>query len=92
MESPPGHAVTASAQLPPCWAGAVLPAGATAWRPFVHHTTPLLAGVPVHLVAARLGHADPSITVYAHVLREQVAGVTSLFLQADALAQRSDLR
>ena len=33
----------------------------------VHATTPLLAGEPVHMVAARLGHADPSITlrVYA---------------------------
>jgi integrase len=35
----------------------------------------LLAGVPVHVVAARLGHADPSITlrVYAHVVNEQLA-------------------
>jgi hypothetical protein len=31
-----------------------------------------------------LGHADPSITlkVYAHVLREQVAGVADVFAQA----------
>jgi integrase len=37
----------------------------------IHATTLLLAGVPVHVVAARLGHADPSITlrVYAHVIR-----------------------
>ena len=36
----------------------------------VHATTLLLAGVPVHVVAARLGHSDPSITlrVYAHVI------------------------
>ncbi len=36
-------------------------------------TSPLLlAGVPVHVVAARLGHADPSITlrVYAHVISD----------------------
>jgi integrase len=35
----------------------------------IHATTLLLAGVPVHVVAARLGHADPSITlrVYAYV-------------------------
>jgi len=33
-------------------------------------TTSLLAGVPVHVVAARLGHADPSVTlrVSAHVI------------------------
>ncbi|WP_433437151.1 tyrosine-type recombinase/integrase [Nonomuraea sp. CA-141351] len=33
----------------------------------VHATTLLLAGAPVHVVAARLGHADPAITlrVYA---------------------------
>ncbi|GAA3529860.1 hypothetical protein GCM10022419_006000 [Nonomuraea rosea] len=33
----------------------------------------LLAGVPVHVVAARLGHADPATTlrVYAPVIHEQ---------------------
>ena len=38
----------------------------------LHATTLLLAGVPVHIVAARLGHADPAVTlrVYSHVLRE----------------------
>jgi len=47
----------------------------------VHATTLLLAGVPVHVVAGRLGHADPSVTlqVYAHVLREQAAGVADVF-------------
>lgn len=47
----------------------------------LHATTLLLAGVPVHVVAARLGHADPAITlrVYAHVLREQAAGVATVF-------------
>ena len=41
----------------------------------LHATTLLLAGVPVHVVAARLGHADPSVPlrVYAHVIRDQVA-------------------
>jgi integrase len=29
----------------------------------LHATTLLLAGVPVHVVAARLGHADPSVTL-----------------------------
>jgi integrase len=50
----------------------------------LHATTLLLAGVPVHLVAARLGHADPAVTlrVYAHVLREHAAGVGDIFAQA----------
>ncbi len=50
----------------------------------IHATTLLLAGVPVHVVAVRLGHADPSITlrVYAHVLREDAGGVADVFAQA----------
>jgi len=50
----------------------------------LHATTLLLAGVPVHVVAARLGHADPAVTlrVYAHVLREQAARVGDIFAQA----------
>jgi integrase len=38
----------------------------------------------VHVVAARLGHADAAITlrVYAHVLRGQAAGVADVFAQA----------
>jgi integrase len=46
--------------------------------------TSLLAGVPVQVVAARLGHADPAVTlrVYAHVLREHAAGVGDIFAQA----------
>ena len=50
----------------------------------VHATTLLLAGVPVHVVANRLGHADPSTTlrVYAHVLREQAAGAANVFAAA----------
>lgn len=38
----------------------------------VHATTLLRAGVTVHVVAARLGHADPSITlrVHAHLISE----------------------
>jgi integrase len=40
--------------------------------------------VPVHVVANRLGHADPSTTlrVYAHVLREQAAGAAEVFAEA----------
>ena len=43
----------------------------------LHPTTLLLAGVPVHVVAARLGHADPAVTlrVYSHVLREHALGI-----------------
>ena len=44
----------------------------------------LLAGVPVHVVAARLGHADPSVTlrVYAHVIRDQVAEAADVFARS----------
>jgi integrase len=47
----------------------------------LHATTLLLAGIPVHVVAARLGHADPSVTlrVYAHVIREHAARVGDVF-------------
>jgi len=50
----------------------------------VHATTLLRAGVPVHVVAARLGHADPSITlrVYAHVIREQLVEAADIFARA----------
>ena len=46
-----------------------------------HATTLLLAGVPVHVVAARLGHADPSITlrVYAHVINQQLVEAAEIF-------------
>lgn len=47
----------------------------------VHATLLLKAGVPVHVVAARLGHADPAMTlrVYAHVLSDQGASAASTF-------------
>lgn len=50
----------------------------------IHATMLLMAGVPPHVVADRLGHADPSITlrVYAHVIRQEVAGVADLFAAA----------
>lgn len=46
--------------------------------------TLLLSGVPVHVVAARLGHADPAITrrVYAHVIRSAEAAAADIFAQA----------
>lgn len=50
----------------------------------LHATTLLLSGVPVHVVAARLGHADPAITlrVYAHVIRAAEAAAADIFAQA----------
>jgi integrase len=49
----------------------------------IHATTLLLAGVSVHVVAARLGHADPAITlrVYAHVIRSAESAVADIFAQ-----------
>ena len=48
------------------------------------HATSLQIGVPVHVVAARLGHADPAITlrVYAHVIRSAEAAAADIFAQA----------
>jgi integrase len=50
----------------------------------VHATMLLVAGVPVHVVAERLGHADPAITlrVYAHVIRQHADGVAATFAAA----------
>lgn len=50
----------------------------------VHATVLLAAGVPVHVVAERLGHADPAITlrVYAHVIRKSADGVAATFAAA----------
>ncbi|MFC4533060.1 tyrosine-type recombinase/integrase [Sphaerisporangium dianthi] len=50
----------------------------------IHATMLLLAGVSVHVVAARLGHADPAITlrVYAHVIRSAETAVADIFAQA----------
>ena len=56
----------------------------------IHATTLLLAGVPVHMVAARLGHADPSVTlrVYAHVTQELTPAVAATFAGAVEAAIR----
>ena len=58
----------------------------------VHATTLLLAGEPVHVVAARLGHADPSITlrVYAHVIQELTPAVADTFARAIADASNGE--
>jgi integrase len=49
----------------------------------VHATLMLKAGVPVHVVAARLGHVDAAMTlrVYAHVLSDQANSAASVFAQ-----------
>ncbi|CCH75930.1 Integrase family protein [Nostocoides japonicum T1-X7] len=49
----------------------------------LHATLLLKAGVPVHVVAARLGHTDPAVTlrVYAHVLDDQASGAAITFEQ-----------
>jgi integrase len=54
----------------------------------IHATTLLLAGVPVHVVAARLGHADPAITlrVYAHVIHEAEVAAAEVFAKVMAEA------
>jgi hypothetical protein len=46
--------------------------------------TSFLARVPVHVVAAWLGHADPAVTlrVYSHVLREHAVSVGDIFARA----------
>jgi integrase len=43
-----------------------------------------LAGVPVHVVAAWLGHADPSITlrVYAHVISDRLTEAADIVARA----------
>lgn len=45
---------------------------------------PSFFGVPVHVVAASLGHADPAITlrVYAHVIRSAEAAAADIFAEA----------
>ena len=58
----------------------------------LRHTSPthlLTAGVPVHIVAARLGHSSPMVTLstYAHVLPrsdEQAAEVMAAVLAGGA--------
>jgi integrase len=50
------------------------------------HATTQLSGVPVHVVAAQLGHADPSITlrVYAHVISDQLTEAADIFARTIA--------
>ena len=57
-------------------------------RSHLDATTLLLSGVPVHVVAVRLGHADPAITlrVYAHVIRTAEAAAADIFAEAVKVA------
>jgi integrase len=50
----------------------------------LHATILLMAVVPIHVVAARLGHSNPSMTmiVYAHVLQDQAANTADVFASA----------
>ena len=70
-----------------------MPASPRALRSYLERTRDVrpgspayLAGVPVHVVAARLGHADPSITlrVYAHVISDQLTEAADIFARAIA--------
>ena len=85
---PPRHGVIAddhAHQRPQRAASEPLPHARLHGLSHVHATT-LLAGVPVHVVAARLGHADPSITlrVYAHVISDQLTAAADIFARAIA--------
>lgn len=49
------------------------------------HATQLLeAGIPLHVVAQRLGHRDPMVTatIYAHVTNQQAENVSEVFAKA----------
>ncbi|HMM95049.1 tyrosine-type recombinase/integrase [Phycicoccus sp.] len=58
----------------------------------LHATLLLKAGVPVHVVAHRLGHADPAITlrVYAHVLDDQASHAATVFRQLMETSERGE--
>lgn len=54
------------------------------------HATYLLAeGIPLHVVASRLGHRDSSVTsvIYAHALKDQEVGAADSF--ADVMARHA---
>lgn len=50
----------------------------------IHATELLRSGVPLHVVADRLGHRDPMVTatIYAHVRAEQAESTAEIFAQA----------
>lgn len=75
---------TVSQLMPKLVATAGVPAAPLHDLRHVHATTLLLARVPPHVVAARLGHRDATITlrIYAHVLRLDAAEVGEVFASA----------
>jgi integrase len=58
----------------------------------LHATTLLMAKVPVHVVAMRLGHQDPSVTlrVYAHVIVDRSVDIADLFEKEVQLEDEDD--
>ena len=90
VDGRPIHPDTVSQLMPRLAARADVPAARPHDLRHLHATTLLLAGVPVHVVAARLGHADPAITlrVYAHVIRAASTAVADVFAKAVSDAQR----
>jgi integrase len=50
----------------------------------IHATELLRAGVPLHVVADRLGHRDAMVTatIYAHVRADQAESVAEIFAKA----------
>ena len=50
----------------------------------IHATELLRAGVPLHVVADRLGHKDAMVTatIYAHVRQDQAESVAEIFAKA----------
>ena len=74
------------------WSRLCKAAGLSRWRlhdaRHAHATTLLEAGEPLHVVAARLGHRDASVTatVYAHVTVRQHAGAADIFAASVAAA------
>jgi len=57
-----------------------------------HASLLLAAGVPVHVVAQRLGHADPGFTmrVYGHLLPRQQRDAAELVAGMVVVAQAAD--
>ena len=49
--------------------------------------------MPIHVVAARLGHADPTVTlrVYAHVIRDQVAAAADILARSTPTGEGAGL-
>jgi integrase len=58
---------------------------------YTHATLLLKAGVPVHVVAQRLGHSSPALTlsIYSHVLPRQQAAAAALAAKSSRGVRRS---